>query len=124
MAPASMLHPIIKPWPFRGWGLDFVGEVHLSSTKGHQFVLAVIDHFTKWIEAAPLKNMMHHEVINFILEHIIYRFGIPQILMMDQGAAFMSGQFKEFAASLKIKLVEALWVYRVSKHGAIKVTPF
>jgi hypothetical protein len=23
-APASMLHPIIKPWPFRGWGLDFV----------------------------------------------------------------------------------------------------
>jgi hypothetical protein len=26
--PASMLHPIVKPWPFRGWGLDFFREVH------------------------------------------------------------------------------------------------
>jgi hypothetical protein len=23
--PAAMLHPIIKPWLFRGWGLDFIG---------------------------------------------------------------------------------------------------
>jgi hypothetical protein len=32
---ASMLHPIVKPWPFRGWGLDFIGEIHPSSSKGH-----------------------------------------------------------------------------------------
>jgi hypothetical protein len=25
LVPATMLHPIIKPWPFRGWGLDFIG---------------------------------------------------------------------------------------------------
>jgi hypothetical protein len=29
------LHIIIKPWPFRGWGSDFVGEIHTSSSKGH-----------------------------------------------------------------------------------------
>src|ERR1041385_1713710 len=28
LAPAAMLNPIIKPWPFRGWGLDFIGEIH------------------------------------------------------------------------------------------------
>jgi hypothetical protein len=33
--PASVLNPIVRPWPFRGWGLDFIGEVHPSSTKGH-----------------------------------------------------------------------------------------
>jgi hypothetical protein len=27
LAPASMLHPIIKSWSFRGWGLDFVDQV-------------------------------------------------------------------------------------------------
>jgi hypothetical protein len=32
--PAAELHPIIKPWPFRGWGLNFVGEIHPSSSKG------------------------------------------------------------------------------------------
>jgi hypothetical protein len=25
---AAELQPIIKPWPFRGWGLDFIGEIH------------------------------------------------------------------------------------------------
>jgi ribonuclease HI len=162
--PTSMLHPVIKSWPFRGWGLDFIGEVHLASTKGHQFVLVAIDYFTKWVEAVLLKNMMHREVIDFVLHHIIYRFGIPQTLTTDQGSSFMSHQFKEFIASLKIKLLnsspyyaqakgqaeasnkiiivlikkkidekprrwhevlaEAMWAYRTSKHGAIKVTPF
>jgi hypothetical protein len=40
-------------------------------------VLVAIDYFTKWTEAVPLKNMTHKEVIEFITEHIIHRFGIP-----------------------------------------------
>jgi hypothetical protein len=24
----AMFHPIIKLWPFRGWGLDFIGQIH------------------------------------------------------------------------------------------------
>jgi hypothetical protein len=33
LAPAAMLHPIIKPWSFRGWALDFVGQIHPASSK-------------------------------------------------------------------------------------------
>ena len=106
-APTSILHPIIKPWPFRGWGLDFVGEIHPSSSRGHRFVLVATNYFTKWIEAVPLKNMTHKEVISFVLGHIVYRFGIPQTLTTDQGPAFMSHQFKEFAKSLQIKLLNS-----------------
>jgi hypothetical protein len=126
-------------------------------------VLVAIDYLTKWTEHVPLKNMMHKEVIHFILGHIIHRFGIPQTLTRDQGSSFMSLQVHEFAESLKIKLLssspyyakdngqaessnktliklikkieenskmwhevlsEALWSYRISKHSAIKVTPF
>jgi hypothetical protein len=46
LAPADTLHPIIKLCPFRGWGLDFVGEVHPSSSKGHRFVLVTTNYFT------------------------------------------------------------------------------
>jgi hypothetical protein len=70
-------------------------------------VLVAIDYFTKWIDAIPLKNMMHKEVIHFILEHIVHRFGIPQTLTMDQGSSFMSHQVREFAESLKIKLLSS-----------------
>ena len=51
--------------------------------------------------------MTHKELINFVLEHIVYRFGIPQTLTTDQGATFMSHQFKDFAKSLRIKLLNS-----------------
>ena len=34
MAPAAMLHPIVKPWPFRGWGLDFIIRFILLLQRG------------------------------------------------------------------------------------------
>jgi hypothetical protein len=97
LALAAMLHPIIKPWSFCGWALDFVGQIHLASSKGHRFVLVATDYFTKWMEAVPLRNMTHKEVMHFISKHIIHRFGIPQILTTDQGSSFMSHQVYEFA---------------------------
>jgi hypothetical protein len=90
LAPVSLLHPIVKPWPFRGWGLEFISEIHPSSSRGHRFKLVVTDYFTKWTEVVPLRNMTHREVIRFVEEHIIHRFGIPQTLTTDQGASFMS----------------------------------
>jgi hypothetical protein len=93
MAPASMLNPIIRPCPFRGWGLDFVNKIHPSSSKGHKFILVGIDYFMKWTEVVPLRNMTHVEVIKFVQEHIIHRFGIPHMLTTNQGASFMSQQF-------------------------------
>jgi hypothetical protein len=57
MVPTTTLYPIMKPWQFRGWGLNFIGQIHPSSSKGHRFVLVVTDYFTKWTKAIPLKNM-------------------------------------------------------------------
>jgi hypothetical protein len=111
LAHVAMLHPIIKACPFHGWALDFVGQIHPSSSKGHPFILVTTDYFTKWTEAVPLKNMTHREVVHFILEHIVHRLGIPQTSTMDQGSLFMSHQVHEFAESLKIKLLNYLPYY-------------
>jgi hypothetical protein len=54
MVLVATLHPIIKPWPFKGWGLDFIGQTHPSSSRGHRFVLVATDYFTKWTEVVPL----------------------------------------------------------------------
>jgi hypothetical protein len=59
----------------------------------------------------PLRNMTHREVISFVQEHIIHRFGLPQTLTTDQGASFMSHQFWEFAASMKIKVLNSSLYY-------------
>jgi hypothetical protein len=107
LVPAAMLHPIIKPWPFRGWGLDFIGNIHAPSTKGHCFVIAATDYFTKWTEAIPLKNMTLKEVIGFIMEHIIHRFGILQTLNTDQGTSFVAKEVRDFVNSYGIKLLNS-----------------
>jgi hypothetical protein len=104
LALAGVMNSIVKLWPFRGWGLYFIGEIHPGSSEGHQFILVAIAYFTKWTEEVPSRNMTHREVISSMQEHIIYRFGVPQTLTTDQGPSFISQQFREFAESMKIKL--------------------
>jgi transposase InsO family protein len=70
-------------------------------------VLVATNYFTKWTEAVPLKNMTHKEVIEFITEHIIHRFGIPQTLTTDQGTLFLSKEVRDFAELYKIKLLKS-----------------
>ena len=103
--PASAMNPIIKPWPFRGWAIDLIGQIFPSSSKGHKFILVATDYFTKWVEAIPLKNVTSSNMIEFVKEHIIYRFGIPQTITTDQGAQFTSGEFDEFATGMGIKVL-------------------
>jgi hypothetical protein len=65
------MNPIIKPWPFRGWGMDMISKINPPSSKGHQFILAITDYFTKWVEAVPMKSVASKDVIQFIKEHVI-----------------------------------------------------
>ena len=55
--PTSVMNPIIKPWPFRGWRIDIIGQIYPPSSKGHKLVVVATDYFTKWVETIPLKTM-------------------------------------------------------------------
>jgi hypothetical protein len=70
-------------------------------------VLLATDYFTKWVEAIPLKKVTSENIIEFVKEHIIYRFGIPQTITMDQGTQFTSLEFGDFAESMGIKLLNS-----------------
>ena len=55
--PASELHLITKPCPFQGWTLDLIRHFHPPSSKGHKYILVLVDYFTKWVQAILLKNI-------------------------------------------------------------------
>jgi transposase InsO family protein len=118
LAHAGVMNSIVKSSPFRGWELDFIGEIHPRSSKGQRFILVATDYFTKWTEAVPLRNMTRREVISFVQEHIIYRFGVPQTLTIDLGPSFMSHQFREFTESMKIKLLNSSPYYAQANDQA------
>ena len=101
------MNPIIKPWSFQGWGIDLIGLIFPPSSKGHKFILVAIDYFTKWVEAIPLKTVTSKSMVDFIMEHIVYCFGISQTITTDQGTMFTSEEFRDFAASMGIKLLNS-----------------
>jgi hypothetical protein len=107
MVPASAMNPIIKPWPFRGWGMDMIGQIYPASSKGHKYILAATDYFTKWVGAIPIRNVTARDVVNFVKEHIIHRFGIPQSITTDQGNVFVAEEFRDFAEEMGIKLLNS-----------------
>ncbi|KAK2443828.1 protein NYNRIN [Trifolium repens] len=109
--PASELHSIVKPWPFRGWALDLIGEIKPASSKNQRYILVGIDYFTKCIEAIPLPNVDQEAVINFIQNHIIYRFGIPETITTDQGSVFTGRKMQEFAQKIGFRLLTSTPYY-------------
>ncbi|XP_074305958.1 uncharacterized protein LOC141641187 [Silene latifolia] len=43
-------------------GIDIIGKVHPSGTRGHCFILVAIDYFTKWVEAKSYKVLKAKQV--------------------------------------------------------------
>src|SRR5512136_2957928 len=84
-----------------------IGMVNPPSSKGHKFILVATDYFTKWVEAIPLKKVDSGDAIQFVQEHIIYRFGLSQTITTDQGSIFLSDEFVYFADSMGIKLLNS-----------------
>ncbi|GFZ05230.1 hypothetical protein Acr_17g0008020 [Actinidia rufa] len=46
-----------------------------------KFLIVAIDYFTKWIEAEPLSKITEKSTRNFIWKNIVYRFGIPKVIL-------------------------------------------
>lgn len=90
------LHPIEKiPIPMHTLHVDHLGPF-VKTRRGNAYVLVVIDAFTKFVFARPVKNCGSVETIKHLKE-IISQFGNPVRVITDRGKAFTSRYFKQFA---------------------------
>ena len=46
-----------------------------------KFLVVGINYFTKWVEAEPLEKITELNVRSFVWKNILYRFGIPRVLV-------------------------------------------
>jgi transposase InsO family protein len=85
------------------WRLDQVGPLPKSSRGRHTYLLFAIDKFSKWIEAVPVTNQEATMAVKFF-ESIVYRYGVPNNIITDNGTNFTSSEFQDFAKELGIKI--------------------
>ena len=68
-----------------------------------KFLVININYFTKWVEAEALATIMEKNVGNFEWKNIICRYGIPRVLVSDNGKQFDNNAFIDFCSQLRIK---------------------
>ncbi|KAL0319786.1 UNVERIFIED_CONTAM: Pro-Pol polyprotein [Sesamum radiatum] len=99
---AAPMQPIPNPCPFDQWGMDLIGKLP-RATGQREYLIVVVDYFSKWVEVKPLSKIFEKEIIKFVWKNIICRFGIPRAFVTDNGTQFQGKQFKRWCLELKIK---------------------
>ena len=74
-----------------------------TALKQLKFLVVGIDYFTKWVEAEPLATIMEKSIRSFVWKNIICRYGIPRVLVSNNGKQFDNSAFKDFYSELGIK---------------------
>ena len=100
--PVETLNSVMSPWPFAQWGMDIVGPLPTAAAQ-KKFLLVATDYFSKWVEAKAYASIKDKDVSKFVWENIVCRFGIPQVIVADNGPQFDSALFKSFCLELSIK---------------------
>ncbi|XP_016651024.1 PREDICTED: uncharacterized protein LOC107881538 [Prunus mume] len=59
------------------------------------------------MEAKLVKSTISQEIITFIEEQIVQRFGIPESITTDRGTFFISREMQDMVEALKIKLLQS-----------------
>uniref|UniRef100_A0A2N9H5N1 Integrase catalytic domain-containing protein n=1 Tax=Fagus sylvatica TaxID=28930 RepID=A0A2N9H5N1_FAGSY len=76
----------------------FANHLHSPPT----VLVVAIDYFTKWVEAEPLATITERNIQNFVWKAVICRFGIPRVLVSDNGKQFDNPRFRQFSQELGI----------------------
>ncbi len=85
------LRPIMAYEPFMKWGLNFMGPIKpTSKTISNQYIIVTTNYMTKWVEAKALRDYMAKNIIKFIYENIITKFGRPAHFINDQRNHFIN----------------------------------
>jgi transposase InsO family protein len=100
--PAHVLQTIPITWPFTVWGMDIVGPLW-KAPEGYTHLLVTIDKFSKSVEVRPITNLRAEQAVTFFTD-IVYRFGVPNSIITDNGSQFIGRKFLEFCDKFYIRV--------------------
>ena len=70
--------------------------------RSKKYLLVGTDYFTKWVEVEPLANIRDVDAKRFVWKNIVTRFGVPHVLISDNGLQFNSKTLRRYYGELGI----------------------
>ena len=102
--PRAKLHPIeTPPIPFDTIGIDFLGPIKAHNRGATNHILVITCYFTKWVELIALPNQTAETTAKALMSAIVNRFGMPRVIISDNGPNFASKLFAELCKSVGTK---------------------
>ena len=98
--------------------MDFIGPFK-SSKKGHNYLLTMMDRYSRWLEAIPMKDPTAQSCAQVFVSSWICRHGIPEAVLTDQGGHFESQLFNEVLSKLGITRMRTT-AYHPQTNGALE----
>ena len=86
---------------FTNLHIDIVGPLPIANDC--QYILTIIDRFTRWSVAVPLRDISAETIYKTILREWIAVFSCPSVITTDRGSQFQSTLFDEFTKLLGVK---------------------
>jgi len=66
-------------------------------------LVVAIEYSTKWIEAEPVAKVTAKNVLRFFKGNILARFGVPTLVISDNGTQFTDQKFQDYLRNIGIK---------------------
>lgn len=102
--------------PFQVVGLYLIGPLP-TTYDGYRYILVVTDHFTKWAETFPLREISSAAIAQILTDKIVCRFGVMESLLTDQGSNLNSFLMQEIFSLLNIKKLNTTTPYHPQNDG-------
>ena len=92
----------IAAYPGHIIGMDMCGPFPLSP-HGNKYILTIIDHCSGWVELKPLPTKESKNILRYLEQEYLPRYGAPEICITDQGQEFQGLPLKQFMAEVGIE---------------------
>ena len=90
-------------YPFQMISIDLLGPYPEALRTKNRYILLAEDVFSKWVEAKTYEEVTLQDVIRFIRDEVIARYGTPQVLVTDNGKIFTGRRLEEFCEENRIE---------------------
>ena len=79
-------------------------KVMPKSSRGHKFILCIIDEVTNYLIMTPVYQSKAEEISEALIEHVITKYCAPDCIIMDQDSAFRSSLMNYLFNKFDIKI--------------------